>query len=131
MDGQTIYVVTVGEYSYYRIIGVYDDKALAEMSAAAVGGRVEEFSLNERRSILEAGLRPFKIWFADNGDIRHVDSGESAAVQYGRISWPDSEIPRVFNAAGEGVVVELLAHDQDHAIKSASEIRAQHLVAAG
>ena len=84
-ERHTIYVVTRGEYSAYRIIGVYDDLPLAERVAELMSGdtaraSVEEWTLNASPAgaYPPASLR----WSVDVRDDGRVSASRVAADDY-------------------------------------------------
>lgn len=116
----TIYVVTSGEYSYYRIEGVYSDRDAAELCAAAkddcIGGAtVEEYELDKHVDLLRSGRMPFDVYIGSRkGQLETIDvdvmrSNYTPSVvmeeKYGRINY----------------FVNVVARDKEHAAKIAME----------
>ena len=108
-----VYVITDGEYSDYHIVGVYEAVADAVEQVNAHGGRVERYLLN-------GGVSNLDVWFVIlNGDGSVFNAGphytneysprEAAGHIYGRMPGPYR------------YQVYVLARDQDHAVKIATE----------
>jgi hypothetical protein len=64
----TVWVVTMTSFECPEIVGVYDDKALAEMVAAEVKGEVCAYNLNPDEANWKGGLRVFCVYRPRNGD---------------------------------------------------------------
>ena len=112
-----LYVLTTGSYSSYRILGIYDDKELAEKALKVVGtaGRLERHQLNPGAAPLTAGLLAWRVYFRENGEVdayEHDEITENESVyRYG---------------TGIDVCV-LWAKDEASARKIAAEKRAEWL----
>lgn len=114
-----IYVVTRGNYSDYHIITATVDPTRAEAIRKLYDGsyeeaRVEVFDSDLILPLLE-GQRRFLISFWANGDVYH--------------SYSDMEVdePNVCEFHNGELYVTCFARDLEHAIKIASERRAQYI----
>lgn len=66
----TIYVVTAGAYSDYGIVGVFDNKELAEKLAKHGNGEVEEWDLNpEYADYRKQGFSSFLVIMSKGGIV--------------------------------------------------------------
>ena len=154
----TIYVVTAGRYSDYRICAVYDNRGDADYHAAHLegqdedsdyGARVEEYDLNPHRQIIADRLKPFHVEMARNGDthvaapcaledvqryracVMLVDAEREAIDQRyysGAIS--DARRHELYREAPTAGQFYVLATDAQHAVKIVNEKRAR-LIAEG
>jgi hypothetical protein len=126
--GKTIYVVTTGCYSDYRIQAVFDDKPMAEAWVAeynkerkkddAYAAMIEEYPLNEQAGYIRRNLYCCAISLA-TGDIDlESDYATSMASPHARAG----EIDVYSNSAlAESYV------SAEHARKLAIEARQKHL----
>jgi len=111
---QPIYVVTQGEYSHYRIVGVFTDKALAEKCVdMMVDTSVEVFIPNQHRTELEAGLMLYDIGITRDGDVNTDLSDAGFYIRERSLEW-----------VMYGMLwLNIWARDIDHAAKIANEKR--------
>ena len=116
----TIYLLSEGTYSDYRVLGVYTTREKAEAAAVAFGTTknddmaIEEYSLDAAPQMPE-GLLPWKAIMYHDG---------RASVW--RVSAQDFKEEIGLYTGGfddDHVWVTLWARDADHAIKVASEKR--------
>lgn len=124
---QTIYVITKGEYSDYRICAATTDKKRAEKLRELFTDRyddasVEEYFDGDFSSLIERGLRAYHVWVnnLDGGrfEVNEVEPvGDSQAV-YNRV------YPVQFRGNAHAVTVR--ASDENHAIKIAQDLFAQY-----
>ena len=123
----TIYVVTQGEYSDYRIVAVYDTKDAAEYHMEHLTGEyyddvnVEEYELNPRGAFLKGGLRPFRITMTREGNTSHI---EKCGVEYASNGHVN------LDPHGSNGRFCVLARNEQHAVKIANERRTR-LIADG
>jgi hypothetical protein len=71
-----IYVLTVGEYSTMRIIGVYTEAEIAEEMAEHCGGDIEVILLNAARDLWLTGVRPYEVVLHEDGTLFRVTPSE-------------------------------------------------------
>ena len=123
---KTIYVVTFGEYSDYRIDAIFTKKELAEKYIDMFGHvgswnqmEIEEWEVNPHRRELRAGMKPF--------DVRMDKDGNTVKIER-------TDYPRGFDANEVGFTIDntcicckCLAKDEKHAIKITNERRAQYI----
>lgn len=119
-----VYVVTSGSYSDYGIETICSTRELAEMYCEAVGGDIEEWHLDEYRTPLERGLRPYAVCMdrqgnSDGGAEKidyNIPKTIKGVVQLG--AWPNARAD--FRWRG-------WAKTKTHAIKIANDLRRQAL----
>ena len=113
-----IYVVTSGSYSDYSIDGIFDNEKLAnQFKKTLTGSRIEEHTLNPDNLYLDKinnGLKFYRVWLKSDGEVEYCYDDSMA----------DEESYIYSN--GECYVFTF-ARDEDHAIKIASDKRAQLL----
>lgn len=70
---KTIYIVTEGSYSSYRIIGVFEDEDLAKEYAKQNSADVEEHSVKTDTDLeLPKGYLNYEVHMKENGDVISV-----------------------------------------------------------
>jgi hypothetical protein len=115
--GRLIYVLTEGEYSDYRIVGVYSTPEKAEAARQQLGegrfGRIEQYPLDD-----EPVDSPWRVEISRNGRY-------AVAERYPTVDHPVGEISRGYHAW-----LWVRADDEQQAIKAANERRA-FLIASG
>lgn len=120
----TIYVLTSGSYSDYRVDGVYSTR---EMAQAVIdrgwGGEIEEYELDELADFLEKGLNCYWVEMQRNGDSE-VRASYPNNDGYEELSLWAYE-PREYR-----LCMRIVAKDEQHAVKIANERRMQ-LIASG
>lgn len=110
----TVYVVTEGDYSSYRIIGVYDTEELANLRARLHGTNVEEYELNSYADWLQKGWRAWFVSFSLGGimgDFKLQDDFVQTKPTYRK--------------RPECVYMNVVASDESHARKIAQDKFAQ------
>jgi hypothetical protein len=108
-----VYLVTSGEYSDYRVDGVYSTKELAEKAKIALGDvDIETYVLDEFADHLNQGLSLWQV------EISKCDNGESRTWKTSR---PTTWI------GFKSLNLAIWAKDEQHALKIASEKRAIYL----
>ena len=116
----TIYVVTEGSYSDYRICGVFDSKELAKKFAKSFGEdcmEIEEYTLNPFLKEVNENYKPFCIRMTSKGECKEVriqDGYNCLDSEYGF----DSD---------KNLYCSVFAKDEKHAIKIVNEKRIQIL----
>ncbi len=117
----TIYVVTEGSYSDYHIVGVYDNKELAEQFLKNIDEvkkyndmQIEEYELNQNSDKIKQGLMLYSVQMERDGtgDSFLYSNGDESPLQLNEF-YPK----RLYGC--------IWAHNEEHAIKIANEKRAQ------
>jgi len=130
----TVYVVTAGSYSDYHIFGIYSTREIAETYQKSIGDAndIEEYELDSMRvSRIEKGEQYYRVeMFAKDAKVTHIRMCDP-------LDWHDEERKRHISIYPNGlwrnqteIYFEHWAKSEEHAVKIASEIRAQ-LVARG
>jgi len=120
-----VYVVTAGSYSDYHILGVFDYETLADKIVAFDPGNrdIRIFDLNDASSLYRNGFAPFSVTLQDDKRpyirLSEGDPGDSLWTE-----WPDT--PPRFISGGR---INVWARDKEHALKIASDKRAEYLAA--
>lgn len=117
-----VYVVTSGEYSDYRVEGIYSTRELAELAAATItdANEIEEYELDVAADKLRQGFNPYCVTF--DTDWRSAATIRSVKLAgLGIESSPAVHEWRVLH-------VYCWAKDEAHAAKIANEKRAAYLL---
>lgn len=111
----TIYIVTDGEYSDFAIIGVFDNKELAEKCATKFNCNKDilEYELNSMEGLVNSDMNLYEVAMDFNGNSRCSALHEDFYM--GRIGQAEC-----FNG---GMTTYCMAKDQVHATKIANERR--------
>ena len=117
-----MYVVTVGEYSDYRICGVFDLENLAQKFIDSFGEKnnmnIEEYSLNPYSIEMSKDYKPFFIRMTSAGECTQAKSG----IDF------NSDTCYGFDNKNQ-LYCSVFAKDEKHAIKIVNEKRIQILAA--
>lgn len=66
---RSIYIITTGDYSSYRIVAVFDDRKLANSFAKLESGlRVESYEINLYEQQIREGLKCYRVDMDRHGD---------------------------------------------------------------
>lgn len=127
MKPTTLYVVTEGCYSAYHIVGVFDDRQVAEDLATRLGDDtdVEEFPLNPGLERYHAGRSVWRVEMGRDGTVLRIED-------HGWLSQNTAEslFDRWYDRPALTLVKHVWATDKAHAIKIVNERRTE-LVATG
>lgn len=135
---KTCWVIEQGEYSDYRVVGVFTSKANAERVAATLAGEfdkptVSEWPLDPMVDELNAGLSRYFVLMLRDGTVERCEKRELSWYEPADSHhiWERTKVPAY---KGKGVPDCLFAYlwaaDEAHAIKIANEIRTR-MVACG
>ena len=119
-----IYLVSKGEYSSYRVVGLYTNEVLADRAASSLGitadGEVTEFPLNPGADELNQGLSLWHVIMRmEDGMIKH-----NGHIYRSREVTSEQETRVMDNGS---IVGEVWARDKEHAIKVMNERRLQEI----
>ena len=126
---KTIYVLTSGDYSDYKIVAIYDTKEMAEAMRISLNPNeawpitIEEWPLNPYSADLQKKYIPYEVIMGKNGDGYVSNRPECASLGYpGNIDvdFPNNSI---------NMVTICFAKDEKHALKIANERRVQIIAA--
>lgn len=124
----TVYLVSTGSYSDYSVRGVFSSKANADKFTATFGPRsdlndLEEYTLDQGVSQLDAGLKVFHVEMLASGDgaVATPQSADSSPgwARLVDVSRNQQRLP--------GFRAYVWARDEQHAIKIANEKRVAHI----
>ena len=122
-----VYIVTGGEYSDYRIRGVYSSRELADQVLLDDSYKqVEDWVLDENEAIIRSGQSIYEVIISK--ETGHVRWSENAGP-FGEVS----DVPRVIPYRDGTTEYEfrIVAKSTAHAVKIASERRRKLLAAEG
>jgi hypothetical protein len=68
-----IWVVEEGEYSDYRVVGVFSTKENAELVADKFGGDVAEWPIDPWVDHINHGREPYIVWMERDGTTTRVE----------------------------------------------------------
>ncbi len=130
----TIYIVTSGSYSGYRIDGIFDDRILAErFKELWKCERIEERELNPHAKGLRAGLQPIMIHMRRDGTstVDAIYDSSSVYADELTLTFPEYFYPRLPDGSAPGILHGcVFAEDESGAAKIANEKRVA-LIASG
>lgn len=135
-----VWVIEKGSYSDYRVVGVYTTKKKSERVAEAINAgdsyndaTVSEWPLDPGYDAINQGRKPFSITMLRDGAVERVGRDD---VSYYNIGdqysiWERTKAP-AYKGKGipDALNATVWARDEKHAIKIASERRAQ-MIASG
>lgn len=114
---KTVWVIEDGEYSDYRVEGVYSSREQAEVVQKYVGGKISEWPLDPCVEELNAGLTQFEVWMKFDGDAVLVQPVREHYRRVDNSTW----------IAGESIRGYVWGRDDQQAVKAMNERRIQHL----
>ncbi len=135
----TCWVIEQGEYSDYRVVGVFTSKANAEKVAEALcqstydPPRISEWPLDPAVDALNAGHTPYLVKMRRDGEVESVtkEAATAGSISYEPWVWPRSIAPAY---AGKNLpdlfCSEVWAADEADAVKIVNEQRTK-LIALG
>jgi hypothetical protein len=116
-----IYVVTKGSYSDYHVVTATTDEDVANKIAKKFSDSWDRADV-EVYEDAEIYMKPvFYVCFEQNGDVHEICDESSNTYYYDNINECDFEVD------GERVYAVVQADNEEHAIKIASEKRAEFL----
>lgn len=109
-ESGSVWVIEDGEYSDYRVLGVYSSESNANKVSELLGGQVSEWPLNPEMDHINAGRRPYLLSMSATGTV----------------TWCkpiDYEPAGLFVNRNGNVSGSMWATDEAHATKIANEFR--------
>lgn len=140
-EQKTVWTIESGEYSDYRVDGVYSSRehaeaVVAKLRATGPDWRGDDYRLVEREldpgvEALRKGYKRFYVWMLFDGTVESIREDDGWEVATSFEVWRRStapvnrgkNVPDCLNAT-------LFARDEQHAIKIVNEQRAQ-MIATG
>jgi hypothetical protein len=128
MENKEIFLVTTGDYSDYRVCGVFDKKELAQKYIKSFTKdsytkfRIEEYPLNPYKFELTNNYKPYFLRMTKEGNCTEI------FVQDSDYNFKDGTIDLGFDI-NNNLYVSVFAKDRKHAIKIANEKRVQLIAA--
>lgn len=125
-----IYLVGQGEYSSYRIIGVFNDKKLANKFIKSLNNddyfNVEEHILNPHKAQLDKNYKPYIVKLDLNGNLLQIEQ------KYFQWNWQNSgERSPEYDAYNKAFLIPVFAKNQKMAVKIAADVKTQATLKAG
>ena len=116
-----VYVVSQGEYSDYDIVGIFDNKSLANKFMESFGGserfnEIEEHKVNPYEPEVSKGYKPYFLRMSKTGEAYDIEVTKHTH-RFGRayISYGYSFDNHLYNYC--------FARDEKHAIKITNDLR--------
>ncbi len=130
-----IYVITSGDYSDYRIIGVYDDLEIAQkiensMEGARDNYRLESYELNQLQDKWDSGRKPFEVEMVRSGDSKVRISEDFTNMVELVLVDPGKQVFSNPVDTEKYLIGDVWAKDEQHAVKIVNEKRSL-LIASG
>lgn len=133
----TVYLVSVGEYSDYRILAAFSDAELAGKAAGLLAAGVETFTLDPD-GFVDPGMDFWDLWMNRDGSIHAVQErsrlspgdqlDQTARPRAGRISLHAFQKDYKGDPCDHWTLCwSGYAKSKEHAIREANEIRRQIL----
>ena len=125
---KSVWLIEDGEYSDYRIVGVFSSKENADLMCALCGGIVNKWPLDPAIEQLNAGLWPYDIRMAMDGTTELVARRASLPVDYMTIQlrvWVRTKSPAHKDDPGvqDAINGTVWAESEIHAAKIVNERR--------
>jgi hypothetical protein len=128
-ETKTVWVVEEGEYSDYRVVGVFSSEANAKQVAELVGGEVAEWPVDPNIAELNQGLHIYFVQMRRDGTVdrcEHQKIDAYGLTGIGVTMWRRSQAPAYRGQNMPDVMhAKVWAKDEQHAIKIANEHRAE------
>ena len=116
----SVFLVSQGCYSDYRVVGLFSDEAVAKkMAALHPDGKVEEFTLDCYKDFAEAGLKRFLVYSKQGGSVEVAEAyleSPLPEVDDGVVACRGASL-----AIGTWMTVYVQARDSEHATKIAAD----------
>lgn len=118
-----VWIIEQGSYSDYRVVGIFSTRANAELFMSKMEGlddtydpiSISERNLDPNIDAIHAGKHCYRVSFLLDGTLQRVERHRHIELE-GSFHWRD------------GHMYTVMAKDDDHAIKIASEKVFQYIV---
>jgi hypothetical protein len=132
----SVFVIEEGDYSDYRVVGVFSTREKAEIVLSQLAKReygseaeISEWPLNPGVAALSKGWLLWLVWMERDGTVEKCEQRELSAYDLGTDAvslWRRSEAPAYRGRGVKDVLnASVFAKDSRHAVKIVNEIRAQ------
>lgn len=132
MKKKTVFVIEQGEYSDYRVVGVFSTKKKAQTvydALKAAGNsdlhdKISEWTLDPFVLELQKGYSPFVVIMLKDGTVERCDRREFSSYCSNSFLWKRTEAP-AYKGKGipDALNATVFARNEKHAIKIANEHR--------
>lgn len=134
---KSVWVIEKGEYSDYRVVGVFTSKENADDMAARINesetygepATVAEWPLDPAIRELRAGFQPYHVWMLRDGTVERCDRTDVSTYDLASAScelWRRSKAPAYKGKGIEDCLkATVWAKDDKHAIKIVNEMRTE------
>jgi hypothetical protein len=123
-----IYVITAGSYSDYHIVTVFSKKELADKFSNLTDCKVEEYEIDKMEPQIKKGLVPWEVGIQIDGETIY-NYRITKNLEYFK---PDVVFHKLsFYSEKGGLIVSCYASTAEHAVKIASEKRAEYIASTG
>jgi hypothetical protein len=137
-NAKTIYAVSAGCHSDYRVVALFTTVELAEEFMAAVPcadyNSIDEFDLDPKTAdLIRRGYSIWRVLMLRDGTTERVDRKDvslSEVTDVGRHLWRRSRMPHFFMKVPDCLVSTVWAKSEEGAVKIANEQRTQ-MIASG
>jgi hypothetical protein len=128
---KTVWVIEQGEYSGYRVTGVFTSEENAQFIADRINaieqGRygeatVDEWPLNPGIDEINKGLSKWRIGMLKNGNVYYAEPDDARLVD---INESYFYLQEAYGERPEMIVSKVWARDEQHAVKIVNERRTQ------
>lgn len=137
---KSIWIVEQGEYSDYRVVGVFSSEANAKLIADTInaseicdGASVEERPIDPAVKELNAGMNQWIVWMLRDGSVERCEPYSVSSYQLvGEIRlWERTKARAYYGTETQDCLdATVWARNHKHAVKIVNEKRAQ-MVASG
>jgi hypothetical protein len=118
---ESVWVVETGEYSDYRVLGIFSTEENAQKIADLVDGDVSEWPIDPWLEQLSQGRRSFRVEMMMDGTGIRVSE-----MPWGNHHKDEFSLVRNRNSA-DLLIGNVFARGDQHAIKIVTEVRAQYI----
>ncbi len=131
--GKTLYAVSKGSYSDYRVVAIFDKKELAEKFKPHVEdyNDIEEYELNPGIEAVQRDYLAFHVEMLRNGDVaKTFETDFTYAIDSTPVLFPQWDSAGRKQTGKKVLRVITWARNEKHAVKITNEKRAM-LIASG
>ena len=136
---QKIWVIEDGDYSDYKVVGVYSTRENAETALAAMAvtrtynpPTIEEWKMDPGIEEMYAGLSRISVSMKRDGstiEVQHVTAIEESFEDFPGGPYEPGRYAKDYVPGEKRIRYTVWARDEQHAVKIANEYRAQAIAA--